>query len=79
VPLSRLIFQAPTHFYKTGIVFMAWLNGHQNHFTMVNGAQSGRSILHFAEMFRLADQANLLRQPELAMQRMQQLMTIYGV
>jgi hypothetical protein len=79
VPLSRLIFQAPTHFYKTGIVFMAWLNGHQNHFTMVNGAQSGRSILHFAEVFRLADQANLLRKPDLAVKRMQQLMTIYGV
>jgi Protein of unknown function (DUF993) len=79
VPLSRLIFQAPTHFYKTGIVFMAWLNGHQNHFTMVNGAQSGRSILHFAEVFRLADQANLLRKPELAVKRMQQLMTVYGV
>jgi dihydrodipicolinate synthase/N-acetylneuraminate lyase len=79
VPLSRLIFQAPTHFYKTGIVFMAWLNGHQNHFTMVNGAQSGRSILHFAEVFRLADQANLLRKPDLAVKRMQQLMTVYGV
>jgi Protein of unknown function (DUF993) len=79
VPLSRLIFQAPTHFYKTGIVFIAWLNGHQNHFTMVNGAQSGRSILHFSEVFRLADQANLLHQPDIAVQRMRQLMSIYGV
>jgi Protein of unknown function (DUF993) len=79
VPLSRLIFQAPTHFYKTGIVFMAWLNGYQDHFTMVNGAQSGRSILHFAEVFRLADQANLLRKPDLAAKRMKQLMAVYGV
>lgn len=79
VPLSRLIFQAPTQFYKTGIVFLAWLNGHQNHFTMISGAQSGRSLLHFADVFRLADQANLLRKPDLAIQRMKQLMTIYGV
>jgi Protein of unknown function (DUF993) len=79
VPLSRLIFQAPTHFYKTGIVFLAWLNGHQSHFTMVNGAQSGRSILHFAEVFRLADQANLLRKPDLAVERMKKLLSVYGV
>jgi Protein of unknown function (DUF993) len=79
VPLSRLIFQAPTQFYKTGIVFLAWLNGHQDHFTMINGAQSGRSILHFAEVFRLADQANLLRKPDLAAKRMKHLMTVYGV
>jgi hypothetical protein len=79
VPLSRLIFQAPTQFYKTGIVFLAWLNGHQDHFTMVNGAQSGRSILHLAEVFRLADQANLLRKPDLAMKRMKQLMSVYGL
>ena len=79
VPLSRLIFQAPTQFYKTGIVFLAWLNGHQSHFTMLNGAQSARSVLHFAEVFRLADQANLLRKPELAAKRMKQLLAIYGV
>jgi hypothetical protein len=79
VPLSRLIFQSPTQFYKTGIVFMAWLNDHQNHFTMVNGAQSGRSILHFSEVFRLADQANLLRNPDLAVKRMKQLLAIYGL
>ena len=66
VPLSRHIFAAPTRFYKTGVVFMAWLNGHQNHFTMVGGQQSTRSLPHFAELFRLADAANLLEQPELA-------------
>ncbi len=79
VPLSRLIFEAPTQLYKTGIVFLAWLNGHQEHFTMVNGAQSGRSIMHFAEIFRLADQANLLRKPDLAAKRMKQLLAIYGL
>ena len=57
VPLSRHIFQAPTRFYKTGVVFMAWLNGHQSHFTMVGGQQSTRSIQHLAELFRLADAA----------------------
>ena len=55
VPLSRHIFAAPTRFYKTGVVFMAWLNGHQSHFTMVGGQQSARSIVHLAELFRLAD------------------------
>jgi hypothetical protein len=79
VPLSRHIFSAPTRFYKTGVVFMAWLNGHQSHFTMVGGQQSTRSLPHFAELFRLADAAGLLEKPELAVQRMAQLLALYGV
>jgi hypothetical protein len=79
VPLSRHIFAAPTRFYKTGVVFMAWLNGHQSHFTMVGGQQSTRSLQHFAELFRLADAANLLEQPELAMQRMKTLLAMHGI
>ncbi len=79
VPLSRHIFAAPTRFYKTGVVFMAWLNGHQSHFTMVGGQQSTRSAVHLAELFRLADAANLLEQPELAVSRMKTLLVIYGV
>jgi hypothetical protein len=79
VPLSRHIFQAPTRFYKTGVVFMAWLNGHQSHFTMVGGQQSTRSLVHFAELFRLADQAHLLEKPELAVQRMKTLLALHGV
>ncbi|OOG42938.1 dihydrodipicolinate synthase family protein [Polaromonas sp. A23] len=79
VPLSRHIFAAPTRFYKTGVVFMAWLNGHQSHFTMVGGQQSTRSLQHFAELFRLADAANLLEHPELAMQRMKTLLAMHGV
>ena len=79
VPLSRHIFAAPTRFYKTGVVFMAWLNGHQQHFTMVGGQQSTRSLVHFAELFRLADAANLLQQPELATQRMKTLLALHGV
>lgn len=79
VPLSRHIFAAPTRFYKTGVVFMAWLNGHQSHFTMVGGQQSTRSLPHFAELFRLADAANLLEQPELAARRMNTLLALHGV
>ena len=63
VPLSRHIFCAPTRFYKTGVVFMAWLNGHQDHFVMIGGQQSARHVLHFAELFRLADAAGCCRIP----------------
>jgi len=79
VPLSRHIFAAPTRFYKTGVVFMAWLNGHQKHFSMVGGQQSTRSLQHFAELFRLADAANLLEQPELAVARMKTLLAMHGI
>ena len=63
MPLSRKIFEAPTQYYKAGVVFLAWLNGHQDHFTMVGGMQSARSIGHYADVFRLADQAGLLPRP----------------
>ena len=79
VPLSRHIFAAPTRFYKTGVVFMAWINGHQRHFTMVGGQQSTRSLLHFAELFRLADAAGLIERPELAVQRMKHLLALHGI
>jgi Protein of unknown function (DUF993) len=78
VPLSRHIFRAPTRFYKTGVVFMAWLNGHQDHFVMVGGQQSARHILHLAELFRLADAAGLLSDPQLACARMKQLLSVHG-
>jgi hypothetical protein len=79
VPLSRHIFAAPTRFYKTGVVFMAWLNGHQSHFTMVGGQQSARSLPHLAELFRLADAAGVLEQPELAVTRMKNLLAVHGI
>jgi hypothetical protein len=79
VALSRHIFKAPTRFYKTGIVFMAYLNGHQDHFTMVGGQDSTRSTLHLAELFRLADQAGLLANPELATRRMKTVLAVRGV
>jgi hypothetical protein len=79
VPLSRKIFEAPTRFYKTGVVFMAWLNGRQSHFTLVGGQQSARSLEHLAEVFRLADAAGLLVDPDLACSRMRALLTVHGV
>ena len=79
VPLSRHIFKAPTRFYKTGVVFMAWLNGHQKHFTMVGGQQSTRSVIHLAELYKLADAANLLEQPDLALSRMKTMLAMHGI
>ena len=79
VPLSRTIFEAPTEFYKAGVVFLAWLNGHQSHFTMVGGMQSARGISHYARIFRLADQAGLLRDPDLAVSRMRSFCACAGL
>jgi hypothetical protein len=79
VPLSRKIFEAPTQYYKAGVVFIAWLNGHQSHFSMPAGLQSARGLLHYADVFRLADQANVLDKPELAVRRMKALTELYGV
>ena len=79
VPLSRLIFRAPTQHYKTGVVFLAWLNGFQDHFVMLNGAQAMRPLPYFTEVFRLADGCGLLRDPELAVRRMKALLALYGV
>ena len=77
--MSRKIFEAPTQYYKAGVVLLAWLNGHQDHFTMVGGMQSARSALHYADVFRLADQARLLRDPELAAARITTLMALHGI
>ena len=79
VPLSREIFRAPTRYYKAGIAFLAWLNGHQRHFIMPAGFQSSRDIVHYAQVFRLADQANLLADPELAVRRMRVLGELNGI
>lgn len=74
VPLSRHIFEAPTFYYKTGIVFMAYLNGHQQHFKMVGGLEDKRSLNHLVTLFKLADQAGLLRDPDLAAGRMERVL-----
>ena len=79
VALSRHIFTAPTRFYKTGVVFMAYLNGRQSHFTMVGAEQGARSLLHLSELFRLADQAGLLCDPDLACSRMRAVLAVHGV
>jgi len=79
VPLSRHIFQAPTYFYKTGVVFLAYLNGHQRHFRMVGGQESARSILHLARLFILADQAGVLCDPDRAVARMRIVLALAGI
>jgi hypothetical protein len=70
VPLARRLFEPPTFNYKTGIVFLAWLNGHQEHFRLLGGLESARSHEHLADVYALADRAGLLRDPELAAARM---------
>ncbi|MFE4970345.1 dihydrodipicolinate synthase family protein [Streptomyces sp. NPDC056660] len=79
VELSRHLFQTPTRFYKTGVVFLAWLAGHQAHFTMVGGLQSARSLPHFARAYELADGLGLFPDPKLAEDRMKTLLALYGV
>jgi len=79
VPLSRHIFEAPTYSYKTGIVFLAYLNGHQKHFRMVAGQESARSVVHLSQLFRLASDAGLLPDPELAVSRMKLVLALAGV
>ena len=79
VSLSRKIFEAPTQYYKAGVVFLAWLNGFQDHFIMLGAMQSARAIQHYAEVFRLADRAGLLVDPELACKRMKTLLAVHGL
>jgi hypothetical protein len=79
VALSRQIFRAPTRFYKTGVVLLAYLNGHQSHFRMVGGQESARSIVDLSEVFRLADRARLFRDPQLAAARMKLVLSLAGV
>jgi hypothetical protein len=78
-PLARHLFSAPTWNYKTGIVFLAWLAGHQPGFTLVGGMAAGRSLVHLAQTFRLADQAGLLPDPDLAVRRMGHLLAVHGI
>ncbi|MEU1352033.1 dihydrodipicolinate synthase family protein [Streptomyces sp. NPDC005786] len=78
VELSRHLFQAPTRYYKTGVVFLAWLAGHQDHFTMVGGLQSARSLPHLSKAYELADRLGLFPDPDLAESRMRALLTVNG-
>ncbi|MFJ8144748.1 dihydrodipicolinate synthase family protein [Streptomyces sp. NPDC096048] len=79
VELSRHLFQTPTRYYKTGVVFLAWLAGHQSHFTMVGGLQSARSLPHLARAYELADGLGLFPDPKRAEERMRTLLSLYGV
>ncbi|MEU9018396.1 dihydrodipicolinate synthase family protein [Actinomadura sp. NPDC048394] len=78
LPLARHLFEAPTYYYKTGVVFLAWLAGHQRHFRMVGGLESARSVPHLSRLFRLADAAGLLPDPDLAATRMRAWLTVQG-
>ena len=77
--LGRLIFEAPTYYYKTGIAFLSWLNGYQPGFAMAGGLHAGRSVPHLCEVFRLADRAGLLADPDLAAARMRSFLAVQGV
>lgn len=79
VALSRLIFQVPTYFYKTGVVFLAYLNGYQSHFRMVGGMESGRSVIHLTELLVLADKAGLIKDPQIASERMRRFLALAGI
>jgi hypothetical protein len=79
VPLARHVFSPPTRFYKTGLIFLAYLNGYQSHFRMLGGLESARSVVHLTETFVLADRAGLLRDPETACSRMRAFLTTAGV
>ncbi|WP_431310322.1 dihydrodipicolinate synthase family protein [Luteimicrobium album] len=76
--LGRHVFAAPTVYYKTGVAFVAWLNGHQPGFQLLGGLHAGRSLPHLVELFRLADTAGLLDDPELAARRMGALLEVAG-
>ena len=77
--LSRQIFAAPTFYYKTGVAFMSWLNGHQAAFSMVGGLHSARSLPHLSEIVRLANRSGALENPELAAERWHALLKLNGV
>jgi hypothetical protein len=79
IPFARHLFSAPTYHYKTGITFLAFLNGHQNHFRMLGGAESARSMAHLSRLLVLADEAALLADPDRAMQRMSLLLSMSGL
>jgi len=78
IPLSREIFRAPTRHYKAGVVFIAWLNGHQSHFVAAGGLQSARSVLHYAKVFELADRCGVLTDPGLAVSRMRSFLQVHA-
>ena len=77
--LGRHVFAAPTSSYKTGIALLSWLNGHQPAFAMVGGMHAARSVPHLARTLVLADEAGLLRDPNLAAARMRALLAVAGV
>jgi len=78
IALSREIFRAPTRHYKAGVIFLAWLNGHQSHFVAAGGLQSARSVVHYAKVFELADRCGALVEPEQAVARMRTFLQVHA-
>ena len=70
VPLSRHLFEAPTYYYKAGVAFLAWLNGLQPRFSMLDGLERRRPAAHLVKAFELAAAAGALTDPDLAVTRM---------
>ena len=79
MPLARRLGGPPTQYYKTGVVFLSWLAGHQDHFIMVGGVQSARSPAHCARLLELADAAGLLPDADLAAARARAFFAVAGV
>jgi hypothetical protein len=79
LPLSRHVFQTPTKYYKTGLVFLAYLNGLQNHFRMLDGLESARSTYHLAQVFVLAADGGLLHDVERAVERVRKVLSVFGI
>jgi hypothetical protein len=77
--LARHVFAAPTFYYKTGVAFLAWLNGHQPAFVMVGGLQSARSLPHLSTLVQLADAAGALERPDLAAERWNAFLALHGI
>jgi hypothetical protein len=70
LPLSRHIFEPPTYYYKAGVAFLAWLNGLQPRFSMLDGLERSRPADHLIRVFELAAAAGALTDPDLAVGRM---------
>jgi hypothetical protein len=73
------MFQTPTYYYKTGLTFLAYLNGYQSHFRMIGGLESGRSVTHLCKLLVLANQAGVIRDPDLATARMKHFLAFNGI
>lgn len=78
-PLSRLVFAAPTRYYKVGVAWLAYLTGAQSHFRMVGGFETGRSLGHLGDLVRAADAVGLFGDPEFSAARAGAYFAVHGI